>query len=247
MTGTMHLLAMILSGLVLSVSRIEATGERLLAEDTNTYSYSCNGNSFQYEIQRPYSSSSSSPYFSPWPPSSVGSCGNITLKVSTKDDPFKKGSPTNPRAELRLKNEYSGSTVRDTSFKISIKDGVVGANLFQIFDTVYNNPCLQLRVSKNSNGISQITYHGADGNGLADYGPLVTGIQPSKWTLLRILHDAGANTITLYVDGQHKARIFDRKLPRTEMHYHKIGVYASGKLPDKPTMLQATYRDIIVR
>ncbi|EFJ45405.1 hypothetical protein VOLCADRAFT_94235 [Volvox carteri f. nagariensis] len=149
-----------------------AAGERLLAADTNTYSYSCSGNSFQYSIQRPYSSSSSSLYMSPWPPTSVGSCGNITLKVSTDDDPFQAGSLTNPRTELRVSNkDYSGSTVRDTSFNISIKAGVVGANLFQIFDTNYGKPCLQLRVSKNSNGISQITYHGANtAGGLTDYG-----------------------------------------------------------------------------
>lgn len=168
--------------------------------------------------------------------------------MRTDDDPFKQGSGTLPRTELRIKNkDYGGSTVREISFDINIPSGVYHADVMQIFDTDFGKPCLQLRVNKNSaTGTSQITYHGANGDGLKDYGALVTGVY-GKWTTIRVRHDAGAGRIALYVNGALKDTINDRGRPSSEQHYFKVGVYTTINQETPARELKAIFRNIVVK
>lgn len=94
-------------------------------EDFPTKRYSAaNFTNFDYSIQHPYNLAESDRY-------SVSSSGVYDFTVYSTDQPFQQGSDTNPRTEMRIKNDYK-SGKHTFQGDMYIPTGTTETNVLQV-------------------------------------------------------------------------------------------------------------------
>lgn len=235
-------LVVLSAGLPTAHGKVEAGvvglgNRKLLAEDKTTYSYTCSGNTFRYNIHRPWPASSSTPYVT----TVSSSCGSITTTVSTRDAPFQSGSTTLPRAELRVLNDYGTGATRSISFEVMVDPTVYGVDIMQIFDGDVGRPTLQLKVSKDNGGT--ILYRSFTKASLDTEATLLTGIY-GKFTRVRVVHNAGSNAFDLTA-GNKSLRVRDNNNGAAK-YYFKFGVYTATGDQNPSRTLKATFKNVKV-
>ena len=140
-----------------------------------------------------------------------------TLFVNSTDEPLKKGSPTDPRTEMRWKQEYkTGQHMWDGD--VYIPAGANGADFMQILRVKHpsGTPAtdIMMRISSENGGtVRQYT-------GTA----IKTGVY-NKWWNLKVAHNASTGQIQVYADNKLVLTTKDRG-PATR--HFKNGVYHHG-------------------
>nr|Q39962.1 RecName: Full=Citrate-binding protein; Flags: Precursor [Hevea brasiliensis]CAA61951.1 citrate binding protein [Hevea brasiliensis] len=132
------------------------------------------------------------------------------LWVYENDKPFKVGSPTRPRTEIRIKGHDYSSGVWQFEGQVHVPEGTSGVTVMQVFGAVNKATALQLRVyngdlkSYKSNSVATDIYN--------------------KWLRVNVIHKVGKGEITVFINGQQKLVVND---DGPAEHYFKCGVYAA--------------------
>ncbi|MEE4593365.1 polysaccharide lyase family 7 protein [Streptomyces sp. DSM 41524] len=140
-----------------------------------------------------------------------------TMWVNSTDEPLEEGSDTDPRTEMRWKQEYSsGKHMWDAD--VYVPSGTNGADIMQILRGKHpsGTPATDIMLRASS----------ANGGTLRRYTDAVikTGIYNTWWNL-KVAHDADAGKIQVYADDKLVLTVDDRG-PATR--YFKNGVYHHG-------------------
>uniref|UniRef100_A0A453E6Y1 Alginate lyase 2 domain-containing protein n=1 Tax=Aegilops tauschii subsp. strangulata TaxID=200361 RepID=A0A453E6Y1_AEGTS len=132
--------------------------------------------------------------------------GVRTFWVHRNDKPFNTATHTNPRSEVRLRS----SGVWQFEGYGYVPSGTSGVSVMQIHNEegAAHSTVLMLHVY---DGVLRF-YSGA-------------AVEPDiydRWFRLNVMHDVGASTVAVYVDGEHK---FSTSVTPSESYYFKFGVY----------------------
>ncbi|TVU51053.1 hypothetical protein EJB05_02457, partial [Eragrostis curvula] len=156
--------------------------------------------------------------------------GVRTFWVYADDKPFNTVTPTNPRTEVRLTGHDYSSGVWQFEGYGYVPSGTSGASVMQIHneDGGARATTLMLHV-----------YNGT----LRHYsGAVVEDGVYDKWFRLNVVHDVGASTVAVYVDGA--PRLVDVAVKPTALHYFKFGVYVQHH--DVSVRVESRWRNITV-
>eukprot|EP00128_Syssomonas_multiformis_P003853 Colp12_sorted_trinity150504_noHs@18896 len=146
------------------------------------------------------------------------------FKVLSTDKPYSASSPTEPRTEMRMKNDYTGGN-HQFSGEVFVEGNTTGVSIMQIFG---GSPgvaatSFQLRVFDNS---------------LTAYNAVIMKNVANRWIKLNVQHFTGSGKINVFLNGE---LVHTRQDNGHDDHYFKIGVYASHN----PSHLMAVrYRNI---
>ncbi|WP_344595904.1 polysaccharide lyase family 7 protein [Streptomyces violaceusniger] len=167
--------------------------------------------SFTYSIHKPWNLDLSERY------SYNSGTKTHTMWVNSTDEPLEEGSDTDPRTEMRWKQEYSsGKHMWDAD--VYVPSGTNGADIMQILRGKHpsGTPATDIMLRASS----------ANGGTLTRYTDAVikTGIY-NKWWNLKVAHDADTGKIQVYADDKLVLTVDDRG-PATR--YFKNGVYHHG-------------------
>ncbi|VAH57840.1 unnamed protein product [Triticum turgidum subsp. durum] len=132
--------------------------------------------------------------------------GVRTFWVHRNDKPFNTVTHTNPRSEVKLRS----SGVWQFEGYGYVPSGTSGVSVMQIHNEegAAHSTVLMLHVY---DGVLRF-YSGA-------------AIEPDiydRWFRLNVMHDVGASTVAVYVDGERK---FSTSVTPSESYYFKFGVY----------------------
>ncbi|OWM90752.1 citrate-binding protein-like [Punica granatum] len=147
------------------------------------------------------------------------------LWVYNHDKPFKPGSDTRPRTEIRIKGcDYSSGVWQFEGYAY-VPRGTSGVTIMQIHGAAEGATTLQLRIY---NGVMR--YYKYD---------LVATDLYDKWFRLNVIHDVGKGKLTVFIDGEQKYEGHDQGPGDL---YFKCGVYAA---PEKSSnYMESRWRDI---
>ncbi|WP_250853304.1 MULTISPECIES: polysaccharide lyase family 7 protein [Streptomyces] len=167
--------------------------------------------SFTYSMHKPWNLDLSERY------GYNSSTKTHTMWVNSTDEPLEEGSDTDPRTEMRWKQEYSsGKHMWDAD--VYVPSGTNGADIMQILRGKHpsGTPATDIMLRASS----------ANGGTLKRYTDAVikTGIYNTWWNL-KVAHDADAGKIQVYADDKLVLTVDDRG-PATR--YFKNGVYHHG-------------------
>jgi hypothetical protein len=140
------------------------------------------------------------------------------------DQPFKTGSSTLPRTEMRIENDYaSGAHMFEAD--VYIPAGTSGVSIMQIFGAGGGHASsLQLRVY--------------NGDLMRYRAETVKSEIYDHWFHLSVMHDADTHKITIFVDG---SPVLETKDYGGSSHYFKCGVYTQEGASDK---MEALFKNI---
>ncbi|KAI4334711.1 hypothetical protein L6164_013424 [Bauhinia variegata] len=145
--------------------------------------------------------------------------------VYSTDKPFMSTSNTAPRSEIRILYDYTSGIWQFEGYGY-VPSGSTGVCIMQVFGGSLSSTSLQLRV-----------YNGA----LTSYrSPTLVQNIYDRWFRVNVIHDAGANTITVYIDGELKYQGADRG---DATHYFKFGVYEQN---DPSNYMESQWKGIKV-
>ncbi|KAG2485983.1 hypothetical protein HYH03_015306 [Edaphochlamys debaryana] len=160
-------------------------------------------------------------------PLAGGDCEH-RMWVYDTDKPFKSGSTTEPRTEMRIRNDYT-SGVHSISFQLYVPSGTTGASVMQVFGgTGDYTTSLQLRVY--------------DGKLLRYNSQILEENVHDRWIQINVAHDVKAHSIKIVVAGKPPLVVADRGTPAAG-HYFKLGVYGQD---GSSSRMEARYRSIQV-
>jgi hypothetical protein len=166
---------------------------------------------FTYNLQKPWNLSLSQRY------AYDSATGTHRMWVYSTDEPMTEDSTTDPRTEMRWKQEYtSGKHMWDAD--VYVPAGTDGATIMQILRVrrPSGTPATDFMVNaSNQNGGTLRIYNGT---------VLRTGAYDT-WFNLKVAHDATAGKIEAYLDDRRVATVSDRG-PATR--HFKNGVYHHG-------------------
>ncbi|XP_048567672.1 citrate-binding protein-like [Triticum urartu] len=136
--------------------------------------------------------------------------GVRTFWVHRNDKPFNTVTHTNPRSEVKLRGHDYSSGVWQFEGYGYVPSGTSGVSVMQIHNEegAAHSTVLMLHVY---DGVLRF-YSGA-------------AIEPDiydRWFRLNVMHDVGASTVAVYVDGERK---FSTSVTPSESYYFKFGVY----------------------
>jgi hypothetical protein len=177
---------------------------------------------FSYTIQKPYNVDVSERY--------SATNGIYDFWVYSWDKPFSETSDTEPRTEMRIKNDYR-SGVHIYEGDLYVPSGTTGATVFQVFGGSVHATACQLRTS--------------NGN-LYVYGSnLIESSIYNRWVHLKVQHDVSQHTVKVWVAGTLKATVKDNGDPdnTTNGYYFKLGVYTSH---DPSNKMESKHRNMVV-
>ncbi|PKA50830.1 Citrate-binding protein [Apostasia shenzhenica] len=140
--------------------------------------------------------------------------GVLTLWVRSSDQAFKHGSPTLPRAEIRIKGYDYSSGVWQFEGDMFVPNGTTGATVMQIRRENGQLPATILMLMVYD-GV--LKFH----SGTKDVESNIY----DRWMRLNVIHDVGNNTLTIYVDGVQKLQAEGNGDGSVSTFYFKFGVY----------------------
>ncbi|KAF8726262.1 hypothetical protein HU200_019719 [Digitaria exilis] len=156
--------------------------------------------------------------------------GVRTFWVYADDKPFNTVTATNPRTEVRLAGHDYSSGVWQFEAYGYVPSGTSGASVMQIHneDAGVQATTLMLHV-----------YNGT----LRHYsGEALEDDVYDRWFRLNVVHDVGASTVAVYVDGG-APRLVVAVAP-TASHYFKFGVYVQHH--DVSPRVESRWRNVTV-
>jgi hypothetical protein len=166
--------------------------------------------SFSYSIQKPYNLAVSDRY-------RFDSATNTHyFWVYATDQPHYQGSPTEPRTEMRIKNDYTSGN-HQFEADVYVVSGTHDTSVMQVFGGSTKATSIML-AAYNENGGTLKRYNNS---------VLATGIY-NRWFHLNVVHTAsssGQGTIKVYIDNALVGTFADDG-PAT--YYFKAGVYHPG-------------------
>ncbi|ONH90069.1 hypothetical protein PRUPE_8G032900, partial [Prunus persica] len=127
--------------------------------------------------------------------------------VDTNDKPFKQGSPTRPRTEIRISGYDYTSGVWQFEGNFYVPQG---SSIMQIHGAATEATTLQLRVYNGD-----LKYNG---------NTVVASNIYDKWLRLNVIHNVGAGKVTIFIDGKQKLVVNG---PSRANFYFKYGVYGA--------------------
>ncbi|TVU50999.1 hypothetical protein EJB05_02400, partial [Eragrostis curvula] len=136
--------------------------------------------------------------------------GVRTFWVYKNDKPFNTATHTNPRSEVRLRGHDYSSGVWQFEGYGYVPSGTSGASVMQIH---------------NEEGAAHSTIlmlHVYDGVLRFYSGDAVEADIYDRWFRLNVVHDVGASTVAVYVDGEKK---YSASVIPSQSYYFKFGVY----------------------
>uniref|UniRef100_A0A8I6XK33 Alginate lyase 2 domain-containing protein n=2 Tax=Hordeum vulgare subsp. vulgare TaxID=112509 RepID=A0A8I6XK33_HORVV len=136
--------------------------------------------------------------------------GVRTFWVHRNDKPFNTATHTNPRSEVRLRGHDYSSGVWQFQGYGYVPSGTSGVSVMQIH---------------NEEGAAHSTVlmlHVYDGVLRFYSGAAVEANIYDRWFRLNVMHDVGASTVAVYVDGEHR---FSTGVTPSKSYYFKFGVY----------------------
>jgi hypothetical protein len=116
------------------------------------------------------------------------------------------------RVERRMENNYT-SGQRQFQGEVRVSSPSNGQSVMQVFGGVTNATALQIRAHNTSGG--QLRRYDSE---------LIASGVFGVWVRLNVIHDANANTVTIYANGANKGTFPDRG---NATHYHKYGTYGT--------------------
>ncbi|TVU50992.1 hypothetical protein EJB05_02392, partial [Eragrostis curvula] len=152
------------------------------------------------------------------------------LWVYCTDKPLSPGSPTKPRSEILLNKTYTSGVWQFEGYGY-VPAGTTGVSVMQVFGAPRSsghNTTLMLHVY----GGRLMYYH--------DETRVVDGDICGRWFRLNVVHDVGADALTVFVDGEERLAVAGRGSFR---HYFKFGVYVQT---DPSHYMESRWRDVKV-
>ncbi|KAG0503923.1 hypothetical protein HPP92_003995 [Vanilla planifolia] len=148
--------------------------------------------------------------------------------VYSTDKPFKVGSPTKPRTEIRIKGYDYSSGVWQFEGYVYVPSGTTGVSVMQIHRADGQKPAtdLMLRVY--------------DGELRFFSGRVVENDIYDRWMRVNVVHDVGANKLWVYVNGILKLEAQGRGVSD---FYFKCGVYEQS---NESNYVESRWRSIKV-
>ncbi|KAL6641835.1 hypothetical protein ACP70R_020016 [Stipagrostis hirtigluma subsp. patula] len=155
--------------------------------------------------------------------------GVRTFWVYAGDKPFNTVTPTNPRTEVRLQGyDYSSGVWQFEGYGY-VPSGTSGASVMQIH---------------NENGAEHATtmmLHVYNGTLRYYSGAAVEDCVYDRWFRLNVVHDVGASTVAVFVDGAPRMAAAVRP---SASHYFKFGVYMQHH--DVSPRMESRWRNVTV-
>ncbi|BBG97837.1 hypothetical protein Prudu_007080 [Prunus dulcis] len=145
--------------------------------------------------------------------------------IYTNDKPFKEGSPTRPRTEIRITGHDYTSGVCQFEGNFFVPQGTSGAIIMQVFGAANEATTLQLRVINGD-----LKYYGNN---------VVAANIYSRWVRLNVIHNVGAGKVTIFIDGNQKLVVNDHG---GATFYFKYGVY--GALSGSSNYMESRWKGI---
>ncbi|KAK8949464.1 Citrate-binding protein [Platanthera zijinensis] len=169
-------------------------------------------------LQKPYNLASADRY--------SYSNGVRRLWVFSTDKPFKSGSSTDPRTEIRIKGYDYSSGVWQFEGYVFVPSGTSGASIMQIHRAEGEKPATDamLRVY--------------DGELRFYVGAVLENNVYNRWIKLNVIHDVDGNKLTIFVDGVMKHEAQGRG--RSDF-YFKFGVYGQT---GESNRMESRWRDV---
>ncbi|KAL6642324.1 hypothetical protein ACP70R_020505 [Stipagrostis hirtigluma subsp. patula] len=155
-----------------------------------------------FELQRPYNVPSGDRY--------KFNGGVRQLWVLSSDKPHSPDSNTSPRTEIRMTGHDYSSGVWQFEGYGYVPSGTTGVSIMQVFGGGETATTLMLHVLDDG------ALHYYDKQVVED------GIY-DRWFRLNVVHDVGASSLAVFVDGVEKLRVPGRG---GDSHFFKFGVYA---------------------
>lgn len=168
--------------------------------------------SFSFYVQKPYDLPLSTRY------AYASATDTHTMWVYATDKPFKEGSGTDPRTEMRWYTEYdTGHHMWEAD--VFVPPGTDGTTIMQIFrpDHADGEPAtdFMLNVYADSGGSFRPYSNGT---------VLRTGVY-NRWWNIKVAHDTRTHLIRVYIDDQLAGTLADRG---PGARHFKNGVYHHG-------------------
>ncbi|CAD6268303.1 unnamed protein product [Miscanthus lutarioriparius] len=136
--------------------------------------------------------------------------GVRTFWVYRNDKPFNTATHTNPRSEVKVKGHDYSSGVWQFEGYGYVPSGSSGVSVMQIHD------------GKGAAHSTVLMLHVYDGVLRFYSGTAIEAGIYDRWFRLNVVHDLGASTVTVYVDGRRK---FGASVIPSDSFYFKFGVY----------------------
>ncbi|CDW89414.1 UNKNOWN [Stylonychia lemnae] len=163
---------------------------------------------FDYEIQQPYDKQQSERY--------SFKDGVHDLWVFSNDKPHSPSSHTDPRTEIRIKNDYThGWHQFEADFYVP--SGTSGVNLMQIF-------------GGGGSAATSFMLRIYDGELRRYSGQTLRKNAYNKWWHLNVIHNADSHHIEAYLDNQ---LVWQGEDHGSDNHYFKCGVYSQKGMSHK--------------
>ncbi|XP_028797872.1 citrate-binding protein [Neltuma alba] len=159
--------------------------------------------SSNFQVQKPYNVPVNQRY--------SFSNGVHRFRVYSTDKPFKSGSGTLPRTEIRITGHDYTSGVWQFEGHGYVPSGTTGVCIMQVFGGSPTATTLQLRVY--------------DGSLTSYRSPVLLRNMYNRWFRLNVIHDAAASNVKVYIDGVLKYNGAGRGRAN---HYFKFGVYTQN-------------------
>ncbi|XP_020695023.2 citrate-binding protein-like [Dendrobium catenatum] len=146
--------------------------------------------------------------------------------VYSTDKPYKAGSPTDPRTEIRIKGYDYSSGVWQFEGYVFVPNGTSGASIMQIHRSNGEKPATDLMLM------------GFDGELRFYSKKLVESDIYDRWVRVNVIHDVEANMLTIFINGAQKLEENGRGVSD---FYFKCGVYEQH---DESHYMESRWRDI---
>ncbi|XP_045823735.1 citrate-binding protein-like [Trifolium pratense] len=144
--------------------------------------------------------------------------------IYSTDKPFMMGSDTQPRTEIRVTGYDYTSGIRQFEGYGYVPSGSTGVCIQQVFGASSAATTAQLRVYSGS-----LTYYRS---------PVLSANIYDRWFRVNVIHDANANNVKVYIDGELKFNGGDNG---DGTHYFKFGVYVQN---DPSGYMESRWKDI---
>ncbi|KAL0908320.1 hypothetical protein M5K25_022810 [Dendrobium thyrsiflorum] len=146
--------------------------------------------------------------------------------VYSTDKPFKAGSPTDPRTEIRIKGYDYSSGIWQFEGYVFVPSGTSGTSIMQVHRSDGEKPATDLMLMIFNGDLKFYS------------GVVVESSFYNRWVRVNVIHDVDANKLTTFIDGVQKLEK-DGKGPSD--FYFKCGVYAQH---DDSYYMESRWRDI---